>query len=92
MGIRIWMPLFAAWLLPGLGLAGPVDINSADAETLARELDGVGLARAEAIVAWRENNGPFASPEALLEVKGVGPSVLEKNRENIRLEAVGGGQ
>ncbi len=57
-----------------------------------RELDGVGLARAEAIVAWRDTNGPFATPEALLEVKGVGPSVLEKNRENIRLEAVGGGQ
>ncbi len=92
MGIRIWMPFIAAWLLPGLTLAGPVDINSADAQTLARELDGVGLARAEAIVAWRDTNGPFATPEALLEVKGVGPSVLEKNRENIRLEAVGGGQ
>ena len=92
MGIRIWMPSVAVSLLPELGLAGPVDINSADAETLARELDGVGLARAEAIVAWRDTNGPFVTPEALLEVKGVGPSVLEKNRENIRLEAVGGGQ
>jgi competence protein ComEA len=68
-------------LLPVLAWAGPVDINSADAATLARELKGVGPARAEAIVAWREANGPFRSPEEIVLVQGIGERVLEDNRE-----------
>jgi competence protein ComEA len=91
MVIKNWMAWIPAMVLPALAVAGPVDINSADAETLARELNGVGLAKAEAIVAWREAHGPFTTPESLLEVKGVGPALLEKNRENIRLEKPGGG-
>ena len=91
MVIRNWMAWIPGVVLPVLALAGPVDINSADAETLARELNGVGLAKAEAIVAWREAHGPFTTPESLLEVRGVGPALLEKNRENIRLENPGGG-
>ena len=66
--------------------AGPVDINSADAETIARELDGVGLARAQAIVSYREQHGRFATVDAVRNVKGVGPKLLELNRANIRLE------
>ena len=91
MVIRNWMAWIPGMVLPVLALAGPVDINSADAETLARELNGVGLAKAEAIVAWREAHGPFTTPESLLEVRGVGPALLEKNMENIRLENPGGG-
>lgn len=67
-------------LLPVLAWAGPVDINTADAATLARELKGVGPARAEAIVAWRDANGPFRSPEDILLVQGIGERVLEDNR------------
>ncbi|MEE8235965.1 MAG: helix-hairpin-helix domain-containing protein, partial [Gammaproteobacteria bacterium] len=57
---------------PGLVFAGPVNINSADAETIAAELDGVGVSKAQAIVAYREQNGAFASPEEVLNVKGIG--------------------
>lgn len=67
-------------LLPVLAWAGPVDINTADAATLARELKGVGPARAEAIVAWRDANGPFRSPEDIVLVQGIGERVLEDNR------------
>lgn len=70
-------------LLPTLALADPVDINTADVEALARALDGVGLAKAEAIVAWREAHGPFVRPEDLLQVKGVGERILELNLHNI---------
>ena len=63
--------------------AGPVDINKADAETLAAELTGVGADKAAAIVAYRESNGPFASAEELTAVKGIGDKTLEKNRDNI---------
>ena len=71
-------------LLPALADAGPVDINSADAATIARELNGVGESRAKAIVEFREKNGRFASPDDVLKVSGVGPQVLKLNRDNIR--------
>ncbi len=73
-------------LLPaGAALAGPVNLNSADAATLASELDGIGPAKAQAIVEFRQKNGPFRNPEDLLKVEGIGERVLEQNRGNIRL-------
>jgi competence protein ComEA len=71
-------------LLPVLADAGPVDINSADATTIAQELSGIGASRAKAIVEYREKNGRFASPEDVLKVSGIGPQVLKLNRDNIR--------
>ena len=52
--------LLAAMLLPALACAGPVDINTADAKTLARELKGIGLARAQAIVVALNRDSPLA--------------------------------
>ena len=66
--------------------AQSVNINSADAQTLAQRLVGVGLSRAREIVRYREAYGPFYSLEDLLEVRGIGRSTLEKNRERITLE------
>lgn len=63
-----------------------VNINSADAQTLAESLKGVGLTRAEEIVRYRETYGPFASVDELVEVKGVGPSTVDKNRAVLTLE------
>ncbi|WP_201189554.1 ComEA family DNA-binding protein [Pseudomonas fluorescens] len=60
-----------------------VDLNTADASTLQRELSGIGESKAKAIVAYRETNGPFASVDELLEVKGIGKAILDKNREKI---------
>jgi len=60
--------------------AGQVDINTADANTLAAELSGIGAAKAAAIVAYRESNGPFKRLEDLTRVKGVGEKILQKNR------------
>ncbi len=76
------------WALAGalfmqVAQAGPVDINSADPETLAQELNGVGTARARAIVDYRQQFGPFQRAEDLLNVTGVGEHILEANRENI---------
>lgn len=76
-----------ASLGPGLVFAGPVNINTADAETLAMELTGVGPALAAAIVADREANGEFASPEALARVRGIGNHILETNKGNILVSA-----
>lgn len=78
------MCLGALGCLSSLALAGPVDINTADAATIARELNGIGESRARAIVEFREKNGRFASPDDVLKVSGVGPQVLKLNRDNIR--------
>ena len=66
--------------------AQSVNINSADAETLAHNLVGVGLSRAQEIVRYRESYGPFYSVEDLMEVRGIGRSTLKKNRDRITLE------
>jgi competence protein ComEA len=63
-----------------------VNINTADAQTLAANLKGVGESRAMEIVRYRESYGPFESVEELTEVKGVGPSTLDRNRSAITLE------
>lgn len=62
-----------------------VNINTADAQALATVLNGIGLKKAEAIVAYREQHGKFTSPEQLLEVKGIGKATLDKNREKIKI-------
>ena len=81
------MGVLAALLLaPQALLAGPVNINTADAETLDAELVGIGPALAAAIVRDREENGPYESAEELTRVRGIGESVIENNRENIRVE------
>lgn len=60
-----------------------VNINTADAATLDRVLDGVGPSKAEAIVAFRKANGPFKSIDQLAAVKGIGLSTVERNRDRI---------
>ena len=81
-----WIIAVIAALTPFLVFAGPVNVNKADAETIARELQGVGPSKARAIVEYRETNGPFESVNDLLKVQGIGPKVLEDNRKNILLE------
>ena len=62
-----------------------VDINTANAVELAEALNGVGLSKAEAIVAYREQHGPFKSADQLAEVKGIGLRTVDKNRERIEI-------
>ncbi|WP_417538609.1 ComEA family DNA-binding protein [Marinobacter sp.] len=62
-----------------------ININSADAATLA-SLDGIGASKAEAIVAYRDTNGPFQTPEELSKVKGIGARTVEKNAERLTVK------
>jgi competence protein ComEA len=64
----------------GAVAADAVNINTADAATLATALNGIGQSKAEAIVAYRESNGPFKSVDQLADVKGVGLKTVDKNR------------
>jgi len=70
-------------LLPVLALAGPVNVNTADAETISESLQGVGLSKARAIVEYRQKHGPFRSADDLSLVKGIGERTVELNREHI---------
>lgn len=80
--------LTLAFALPALA-ATPVDVNHADANTIAQSLDGVGLGKAQAIVAYRDAHGPFKHAEDLEQVKGIGPATLARNHDAIKLK---GGQ
>ncbi|MFQ6250310.1 ComEA family DNA-binding protein [Yersinia enterocolitica] len=66
-------------------LQSQININSADAEELAQSLSGIGRKKAEAIVNSREQFGFFTDAEQLLEVPGIGPSFLERNRSKLRM-------
>jgi competence protein ComEA len=75
-------------LLAGTALAAEkVNINTADAATLDRVLVGVGPSKAEAIVAYRKQNGAFKSADQLVSVKGIGLATVEKNRDRIVVNA-----
>lgn len=79
--------LIAALLGSGVIYAAPVNINTATAVEIAESLNGIGEARAAAIVTYREKNGPFMSADQLLQVKGVGEKTLEKNLDNIMVKS-----
>jgi competence protein ComEA len=75
---------FAMLLTASAGVqADPVDINSADAETLAASIDGVGSRKAMAIIQYREANGPFSSVDELANVQGIGMKTVDRNRSNL---------
>ncbi len=63
-----------------------VNINTDTPEVLAEGLSGVGLAKAYRIVEHREAHGPFVAVDELLEVKGIGTAIVERNREKVVLD------
>lgn len=78
------LALLMSLLMSAAALASDkVNINTADAATLAAGLTGVGMTKAEAIVAYRDQNGPFRSADQLVEVRGIGLATVEKNRDKI---------
>ena len=54
-----------------------VDLNTADAETL-QTLPGIGPAKAAAIIAYREEHGPFAALQDVANVPGISEQMTEK--------------
>ncbi len=75
-----------AFCFSNLLLAAQVNINTADAETLSSELTGIGQSKAEAIVAYRDQHGPYQNIEDLANVKGIGTATIDKNRSRLTLE------
>jgi competence protein ComEA len=75
--------LLLGYALHGACAQTPLDINSADAATLAEVMVGIGPAKAQAIVEFREQNGPFSSIDDLGLIKGIGEATIDKNRERL---------
>jgi competence protein ComEA len=74
-------------LAAGAMAADKVNINTATAAELAATLNGVGDSKAQAIVDYRTEHGPFKSAEELAEVRGIGLKTVEKNIERIEVAA-----
>ena len=88
MSVKHWVPTLVATLLLGQVVqAEPVNINTADATALAKALNGIGPAKAKAIVSYREKNGPFKSVDQLAMVEGITQKLIDKNRADIKLGA-----
>lgn len=64
---------------------GKIRINSASVEEL-QKLQGIGPSKAQAIVTYREENGPFKTVEDLLEVSGIGEKTLENIKDDIVID------
>lgn len=63
-----------------------VDINTASSEEMATLLKGIGTKKAQAIVEYREQHGPFDKVDDIVNVKGIGPSFLANNGEHLSIE------
>ena len=59
-----------------------INLNTATKEELLT-LDGIGESYADRIIAYRENNGPFQSPEEIMQVKGIGEKTYQKIKDRI---------
>lgn len=77
--------VFAAKAAEPSVVSAVVNINQATSEQMAQVLSGVGVKKAEAIVAYRAENGEFKTVDDLVKVKGIGESTLAKNRDRIEI-------
>lgn len=81
----MWVLLSGLFTVTAGAYAAPVNINKADAATLAKRISGIGPAKAQAIVVYRQENGPFKSVHDLVKVKGIGEKLIDKNKPDLKL-------
>lgn len=65
--------------------AEPLNVNTATVEQLVSVMNGVGIKKAEAIIEYRNQTGGFSVLDDLIFVKGIGPALLEKNRDMLSI-------
>lgn len=82
---RSLLAVSLAFMPLSLFAATPLDINTATAAQFAAVMSGVGVKKAEAIIAYREANGGFDSIDQLSQVKGIGDVLLTRNRDLLQV-------
>ncbi len=70
--------------IPKTEITTIVNLNTASQEELCT-LPGIGEVKSSAIIAYRDQNGPFTSIEDIIRVKGIGPKTLEKIRHRLSI-------
>ena len=80
------LALACALFLTAPAFAEIVNINRADAAALAQNLNGIGEAKAQKIIEYREQHGGFQSIDELANVPGIGAKTVERNRDSISLD------
>lgn len=78
--------ILAATFGCGAAFASPVDINTADAAAL-EQIKGIGPAKAQAIIDYRTQNGPFANTADLVKVPGIGAKTVEQIGDQVTVGA-----
>lgn len=71
------------FLLPFISHAESININTADVQALSKNIKGIGLKKAQSIIAYRKEHGHFNSIEELTKVKGIGAKTVEKNKASL---------
>lgn len=82
---QVAQPADSTQVQPSVSQENRISINTATAEELARELSGVGPKKAQRIVEYRTENGPFTSAEQLKDVYGIGERIFTMNSDKIAL-------
>jgi competence protein ComEA len=82
--VPTWEEYEAGWTAGGTETEedSRVNINTATKEQLMT-LNGIGESRAQAIIAYREEHGPFAAIEDLMQVSGIKEAAFEKVKDDI---------
>ena len=88
--LRLSLSVLLLCIVTAASAAEQLNINHATAAQIESKLPGIGKVKAQAIVDYRNRNGPFDGPEQLLEIKGVGPHTLERIRPLINFDGVRG--
>lgn len=83
--VAFLIPVVISLAFTSQAFAAQVDINSADAATLAQSVNGIGPSKAQAIIDYRDANGPFESLDELVNVQGIGLKTLDRIREFIKV-------
>lgn len=79
-GEQILVPALGEAPAAGAAAGGRVNLNTADLSALD-SLPGIGPAKAQGILDWRQQHGRFASVDDLLDVPGIGASTLDRLRD-----------
>ncbi|MCZ2720098.1 helix-hairpin-helix domain-containing protein [Marinomonas sp. 15G1-11] len=83
--LTFWCVLIPSFFVNAYAVS-PLNINTASVKQLSAVMSGVGDAKAKAIIAFRDQNGPFESIDDLTKVKGIGSALINRNREFISVK------